>query len=563
MQPVPIKTLDYREHNQWAEGTAVDDHQAEAFRRISEFADLFMWMRGTPGLVLGVTDRDKTLFKSAKGFSDVASRRPMDIDALFQIGSVSKSFTCVALLQLAEQGAIDLHSPVKECLPWFSVKSTHSDITLHHLMTHTAGIILGSDATPTSWTEVWDLRGSEATCEPGTYFHYSNSGYKALGLVLETVSGKAYAEIIREGVLDPAGMGSTEPVITNGIRKRLAVAHLPTDDDRPSHGRSDVSPAPWFEGDTADGSICAPVEDMLAYIRILLNRGQGPWGQVLSSDSFQRMTTPYIEPDDAVHRGGYGYGLNIEKIDGHNHIGHTGGMVGHHTAMLMDMDSGVGVMVMVNGPGFPDEVAKFAVESMKASSDGGELLDVPRKEDAFKAPNAADYVGTYVGPWGILEVADEDGTLYMTSEGHKSLLEPREGDAFLSGAPGFELFLLEFERVEGKVAHAHHGERTYAKDGHHMESSAPAKTDGARVDGHYRSHNPWLPNFRVVKRRDGLVFALPDDHSHPMVPLGNDSFQIGCDPRSPERVEFGCIIDGVATSATVSGGGRFGRTFTP
>lgn len=541
----------------------MDEQQREEFKRISGFADLTMWKQGFPGLVLGITDREMTLHTRALGLADVAGRRPMEIDALFQIGSVSKSFTSMALLQLSERGAVELDAPVTKYLPWFSVRSKFSDITLHHLMTHTAGVILGSDATPTSWTEVWDLRDIEASCEPGTHFHYSNSGYKALGLVLETVTGKGYADIIREGVLNPAGMRSTEPIITNGSRGRLATGHIPTHDDRPSHGRSGNSPAPWFEGDTADGSICAPVEDMLAYIRVLLNKGQGPWGEVLSADGYRRMTTPYIEPEDGFHGGGYGYGLNIDEVRGHTYIGHTGGMVGYHTAMLMDMDSGVGAMVMVNGLGLPEDVARFAVETMRASLEGVDLPSVPTKDDAFKTPDAGQYVGKYTGPWGTLDVRERQGTLYMSSGGSESLLEPREGNMFYTHAPGFELFFMEFERDGDRVARVHHGERTYARDGDERASGGETMADGIRFEGHYRSHNPWMSNLRVVRRMGGLVLILPFGPSYPLVRLGDRLFRIGEDPRSPERVEFDCIIDGVATSATVSGGGRFGRTFTP
>jgi len=558
-----MKTLDYRNSIRSSEGTAVGTDKEGAFGRATEFADLFMWMRGTPGLVLGVTDREKTLFTCAKGFADVAARRPMETDALFQIGSVSKSFTCMALLQLAERGIIDLHAPVKKYLPWFSVKSKHSEITLHHLMTHTAGIVIGSDATLAAWTEVWDLRDTETTCEPGTFFHYSNSGYKTLGLILETVSGKSCGEIVRGGILDAAGMRSTEPIITNGMRGRLAVAHLPTHDDRPSNGRSGLSPAPWFESDTADGSICAPLEDMLAYIRVILNRGQGPWGQVLSSESFRKMTTPYITPEDGLHGGGYGYGLNIDRSAGHTIIGHSGGMVGHYTSMIMDMDSGIGVMAMVNGPGFPDEVSKFALKAVNAASGTGEMPEVPAREHAFRAPDSSDYAGTYEGPWGTLEVVDRDGTLRLVHDGRESVLEPWEGDAFYSDSPGFELFLVEFDREDGAIRRLHNGERTYYRGGRTGPGERRADTGELRLDGHYRSHNPWLSNFRVVRRDAGLVFALPAEHSHPLIHLGDNLFRIGADPRSPERVGFDCVIDGVATSAATPGGGRFGRTFTP
>ncbi len=430
----------------------MEDERSGVFDRLSEFADYSMWRRGTPGMVLGITDKGRTIFTAAKGFSDMTSARPMSIDYLFQIGSVSKSFTCIALLQLAEQGALDIHKPVREYLPWLSIRSKHSDITLHHLMTHTAGIVIGSDATPVGWTEALGLNDTEATCEPGTYFHYSNSGYKVIGLVLETVTGKPYGTIIREGILEGAGMRSTEPVITNDIRGRHAVAHQPMHDDRPFRRGSALYPAPWFESDTADGTVCAPVEDMLAYIRVLLNRGEGPWGRVMSADSFRSMTTPYIKPDDGLHSGGYGYGLNIESVEGHTYIGHQGGMVGYYTSMLMDMDSGMGVMVMVNGPGEPEEVARFAMDALRRSSGGKPLPDKPSEEDAYRTPNASDYVGTYLGPHGRLEVVERSGTLKIITDDHEHAIELRERDSFLIDGPGFDLFLLEFERIEDKVA---------------------------------------------------------------------------------------------------------------
>lgn len=533
------------------------------FGSISDFAEYSMWRRGTPGMVLGVTDRERTLFSSAKGMSDVTGRQSMSIDMLFQIGSVSKSFTCIAALQLSEQGVLDIHAPVKKYLPWFAIRSKYSDITLHHLMTHTAGIILGSDATPTTWTEVWDLRDTETGVEPGTYFHYSNSGYKALGLALETVAGKGYEKMVREGIFESAGMRSTEAVITNGIRGRLAVAHLPMHDDRPFRRGSELYPATWFESDTADGSICAPVEDMLAYIRVLLSRGEGPWGRVMSTDSFRLMTTPYITPDDGEHTGGYGYGLNIEIVDGHTYLGHQGGMVGYYTSMLMDLDSGIGVMVMVNGPGEPEEVARYAMEALRRMSEGAPMPGLPSKDDVGQIPDASDYAGTYVGRHGRVELVSRQDGLRLVTEGLESPLERRERDVFFADGHGLGLFVLEFGRKDGAVDRLNYGERSFVK------GSSP-KTDNPRTgvlpiryEGHYRSHNPWSSNFRVVSRDGGLAFVHPHGTSEPMIPLGGNEFRIGADARSPERIIFEGVINGVATSARVSGGGRFGRTFTP
>lgn len=532
------------------------------FDAIAEFAEHSMWKHGTPGLVVGVTDRNASVFTCAKGTAEMSSGRPMSTDLLFQIGSVSKSFTCIALLQLAEEGVLKLDDPVKKHLPWFNIRTRFRDITLHHLMTHTAGIIMGSDATPTGPTEVRDLRDTEAACEPGTHFHYSNSGYKALGLVLEKVTGQSYAEIIRQRVLERAGMDSTEPVITNDIRDRLAAAHGHVHDDRPSNRRYALYPVPWFEGDTADGSICAPLEDMLAYIRALVNRGAGPRGALLTPGGFASMATPYIEPDDGLHTGGYGHGLNVEDVGGHTYIGHQGGMVGYYTSMLMDMDLGMGVMVMVNGPGEPEEVARFAMEALRNQSEGRPPPAVPGRDQVYEVAEPSGYVGAYADGQACMEVtAQGSGLLLRCAEGEVRL-EPREGDSFLADLPGLELFLLEFEKKDGVIDRVHHGSRTYVREG--AESSSLPEQDASRrvFEGHYRSHNPWLSNFRVVNRRGGLFFIHPAGKSEPMTPIGDLEFRVG-DEKSPERVRFSCIVDGKAMAATLSGGGRFGRTFTP
>lgn len=545
------------------EGTSVADDVAVWTDTVTEFAKHSMWKHGTPGLVLGVTDRDRTVFTAPIGYAEARARRPLTAGRLFQIGSVSKSFTCIALLQLDEEGVIDIHEPLKRYLPWFEVRTRFGDITLHHLMTHTAGVVMGTDATPTSGTEVWELRHTEATSAPGTYFHYSNSGYKALGLVLKAVTGQSYERTVKERVLYRAGMDSTEAVMTNETRDRLAVAHEPIHDDRPLTRRQELYPAPWFESDTADGTVCSPVEDMLSYIRTLMKGGAGPRGRVLTEESFRRMTTPYIHPDDGIHTGGYGYGLNIESVDGHTCIGHQGGMVGYYTSMLMDMDLGVGVMVMVNGPGEPEEVARFAMEALRNSSEGKPLPDVPANDDVFAVPGAGEYEGVYRDHDERLEVLADRAGLRVRCPRGEARLEPREGASFLADCPGLELFLLEFEKKDGRFDMVHHGARTYTREGAPVGDGPGRRQKGLRYEGHYRSHNPWLTNFRVASRRSGLVFIHPSGKSEPMTTVGEDTFRIGSDERSPERIRFECFMGGRADSATLSGGGRFGRTFTP
>jgi len=148
-----------------------------------------MRLEGLQGLTVAVTDRDQLLWRREYGYADADSRKLVDRSSLFQIGSISKSFASIALLQLVEEGKVDLHRPVKQYLPWFEVKSKHKPITLDHLLSHTAGIVTGSECTPEGRTEIWSLRDTEATARPGEMFHYSNVGYKTVGVVISELEG--------------------------------------------------------------------------------------------------------------------------------------------------------------------------------------------------------------------------------------------------------------------------------------------------------------------------------------------------------------------------------------
>ncbi len=190
---------------------------------LRHFIAALMESQALPGMAVALTDRESTLHISTYGYANSAARTPIRPDTLFQTGSIGKSFTGIALLQEYEAGRLDLHAPITEYLPWFEVPSPYPPITIHHLLTHTAGITSGSDFSPDSRTQVWALRESAAAWAPGERFLYSNDGYKALGLVLDSLRGQPYAATTREQILGPLGMDHTAPAITNDKGRKLSV----------------------------------------------------------------------------------------------------------------------------------------------------------------------------------------------------------------------------------------------------------------------------------------------------------------------------------------------------
>lgn len=188
--------------------------------------------------------------------------------------------------------------PITNYLPWFQVENKFVPITLHHLLTHSSGLIAGTDFTPAGHSEVWALRDIEIVVPPGDNFYYSDIGYKAIGLVLQAATGRRYPELIQKGIFDPLEMKNSFPEITHGLRSQLAKGYRHLYDDRPSHHNHPIVPVELLETDTADGCIASTAEEMAMFARMLLNRGEGPNGRIITPASYELMTSPLIAQDE-------------------------------------------------------------------------------------------------------------------------------------------------------------------------------------------------------------------------------------------------------------------------
>ncbi len=250
----------------------------DALVRLDRFVRQHLSASATPGL----TDRDHLLHAATYGYADAAARHPVTRDTLFDIASIGKWFTAVALLQQQEAGHLDLlHAPLSTYLPWFDVRSRFAPITAHHLLSHTAGLATAYGETPGSRYDAAALRDVEVAYAPGTHFHYSNTGYKVLGFLLEAVCGRPRAAAIEEGIYAPLAMGASLATVTQEWRERMAVGYAARYDDRPERRGARPLPAPWVEFTTGDGGGVSTATDLAAYARMILNRGRGPRGRIL------------------------------------------------------------------------------------------------------------------------------------------------------------------------------------------------------------------------------------------------------------------------------------------
>jgi D-alanyl-D-alanine carboxypeptidase len=521
----------------------------EAFDRIGEAAEHHLGSAHAAGLALAVTDGDEILGVVCRGMADVAARTPVRPETRFEIGSISKSFAAIVVLQEVEAGRLDLHVSVNEILPWLELAEPFGPVTLHHLMTHTAGLLIGTEDAATGPGALWRLRTNPPTTAPGERFLYSNDGWKVVGACLEEVTGLPTHEILKQRVIGPLGMTSTAASITDAEFADLAVGYEPMYTDRPLQLRHPLLPAARTLSNTADGSIISTVVDMSAYARLILAGGDlpdGRGGRMLSEVMFAEWTKPRVDMGLGAR---YGYGLWTEEVDGRRWVGHSGGMVGYTGYLVTSPEEGLAAVVLQNGGGEKRGMTRNAVALVLAGLAGDSLPPVWSPPAPTDVPKAAEYAGRYVGEDGrTLEIAADGPSLRMTIGPVSVLLEQdplseEPSDSFLVPHEAFERYPLTFGRdPDGVVGEAFHGDTWFRGERYAGAEPDEAPEEWRRFTGLYRNNNPWSPTVRIVLRKGRLALQWPaaasdEDGDLELVPMKDGWFAAG-ELRDPRRVRF-------------------------
>jgi CubicO group peptidase (beta-lactamase class C family) len=530
-----------------------------------------------PGVALGIVDRNGNLAIRCYGERVVDAGRPVDEETAFEIGSIGKSFTAIVFMQLAAEGLVELQAPVTRYLPWFSIQGEYRPITIHDVLTHTAGLPGGDDPVPDARAEVWLLRHATTFAAPGKHFLYSNVGYKVLGLVLEAVLAQPYARIVEERIFEPLGMTGAHGAITSAIRPRLAQGYAPAFDDRPRLQRHGIVPATWLETNTGDGCLAMTARDLARYAGMLLRVAQGEPSTVLQPEHLATMRDPHR--GETVPLPGYGYALDAYGQDeGRNRFGHSGGMVGYVTQMTIDVAHGLAVVVLANGDLDTTAFASFALDTLIAERSGQPTPVLRSPPSPFDLSAMFDLCG----PW---QSVDRSITIERSGESGLQLMEGyqrielqtsvglRGQGQVIADHPGWEPYPVEIERRkpgeppgEGgdlPPVKLHWGGETFHRPAAVPTIKAEYPAEWNALVGHYRSYNPWRSNFRIVVREGELTRIGPYGHAARLIADG-DRYWVADDPRpANEWLAFAGLVDGNMLVARSNLGEMFARFFTP
>ncbi len=531
------------------ESSAAQPLPANIEPTLAEFVVRYMRMMGAPGLTLALTHADGSTTAAGFGFSNVDRKLPVTPTMLFQIGSISKSFCALTLLQMRDEGKLDLQKPILDYLPWLPIDTPYGAITVHHLLTHTSGLPDDVPLFPAD-RNARTLQGYK----PGSQFHYSNLGFEILGRLAAMIDNRPYSSVLQARLLDPLGMTSSHPFISNTIRSQESESYVIRRDDLSGTHSAELSVAPRTIYIGAAGCIVSTPADMNRYMAMLLAHGKGPHGRIVSEEGFALFATPFIEAEVFGPGAHYGYGIAVDTLDGHKLLRHTGGMNSFASSMQVDLDGKVGAFASINAmQGYrPNPVTKYAIQSLRAEA---EKKPMPKPEplpDPLQISNATDYAGAYSGGTGNVQVVAEGRSLYVISGSTRIQLARADGDSFVATDEAWQAYPWIFGREKtasttatGKVSELGFGAKWYTNAAYTQPKTFETPRHLSAFAGVYYSDKQLLEAYilKGVLVVDGVTLE----------PLGEGIFRFSDEPNNPETIEFLHVVEGHAQLAIVTG----------
>src|SRR3989344_3767900 len=363
-----------------------------------------------PGLAVGIVHNGKLVYQKGFGFADIESKIAMLPKTCFRIASISKTFTAVAIMQLVEQGKINLDDRVEKYLSWFKAQTKDTDssnITIRQVLSHTGGVFRDGNTPHWENDKFPNLAGLKkstsnktAVFENLTRFKYSNFGFALLGEIIKKASGISYNKYINKHIIKKLGMERTASDFSKETEEWLAKGYsrpIPNKEREAFHHSETRAYAP------ATGFL-SNISDLAKYLSALsLKRKKTT--PLVNNESKKEMMKEYWATGEEGKS--YGLGFNIYKIEKRKIVGHSGGFAGFVTQISLDVENDIAVITLTNtndstcgfiNDGIFETIYKFVDEK-----------DTYRK--GKKISNQEKFDGVYRSRWGDTIVVGIDTNL--------------------------------------------------------------------------------------------------------------------------------------------------------
>jgi CubicO group peptidase (beta-lactamase class C family) len=390
-----------------------------------------------PGATILVAKNGKPIYRKAFGKANLELNVAMKPENVFELGSITKQFTAVAILMLMDQGKLSLSDEITKFIPDYPTKNRK--ITVHHLLNHTSGIksytdmesfrkLARTDMAPMELINVF--KNEPMDFDPGEQWRYNNSGYILLGYIIEKASGKTYENFIEENIFKKLGMthswyGSKSEIIPN-----RASGYQPAGGGFANADFLSMT-LPY-----AAGSLMSTVDDMLIWSQAIHNNS------LIKKENLQKAFTNY--PLNNGELMNYGYGWSPNEVNGLPSIEHGGGIFGYTTmGVYLPSENLYTIVLTNNGAVSPSDLA-IKIAALAAGKPYATKASTQLTEAQLKK-----WTGIYEFDKGLLrEISFENGSLYSQRQGGNKTKLLATGPATFTFDGGFTQY--EFKEAQGK-----------------------------------------------------------------------------------------------------------------
>ena len=444
-----------------------------------------------PGVAIGLAQNAISIYEKGFGFRNIDNQLPVTMNTVFGIASVTKSFTCIAILQLQEAGKLSVQDPVVKYLPEFSTLTNATDkMTVHHFMTHSAGLpplptilYANKKSMDTNQSEYSDFKNNDSNQksihdyeqlmefisqlefdllgEPGSEFSYSNDSYALLGAIIERVSGVPYERYIKENILLPAGMVNScflfEELQSN---KNITSLYASRKKDNEAEIYEDST---WLDAPSmrAAGYLKSTVRDMLKCTEIFTNNGKVGENQILNTNSVQQMIYPHIEFAPGKY---YGYGFIITpNYHGGTLVEHGGNFKGIASQLCIIPEREIAGVILTNLARVPSPtILKGALNIFENRN----FYAIPESYEEFECAlqEQYEYEGTYISiAENRFTISVEDGILKFSLYDESIPIQCIGKDLFLASVRDQSEVIRFIRNNKGEIVRLAYHYRQYHK----------------------------------------------------------------------------------------------------
>ncbi|MHA1146906.1 MAG: serine hydrolase domain-containing protein [Promethearchaeota archaeon] len=378
--------------------------------QLESFIEARMEELHIPGLGIGIVKDGKTIWSRGFGLADVEHKKAVKPDHVFRFASISKTFTTIGIMQLVEQGRLSLDDPINKFLSSGKIYPKNKkapDITIKHLLTHTSGIgeiLKKSDLfrihhyASNDWNKIDSLKNMferkiKLKVDPGVKWSYANFGFHLLGYILEKVSGTEFSDYMINNIFEPLGMNNTDFKWSERVKPHQVKGYKYKKGKFIEYGTKLQTQMPA-------GSLYASINDMITYMKCLLNGGELNGKKIIKKESLDLLWVPHFRMDPRLPAMGYCF--FIHDTDGFNLLNHGGSINGYLSELYLLPREKLGIIIAINQNSIIDMTAIRIAHEILHRIINIESIDEEMKLVSSIFFDDKKYNGRYGPPKGLL-----------------------------------------------------------------------------------------------------------------------------------------------------------------